>query len=63
MGRRNTQFPARDELRRANQSTAILPSSSTTAGRNNHLPEAEFLDVIRTKVLGVFLLTIHSHLY
>jgi hypothetical protein len=24
-------------------------------------PEAEFLDVIRTKFLGVFLLDIHSH--
>ncbi len=27
------------------------------------LPEAEFLDVIGTKVLEVFLLAIHSHLY
>jgi hypothetical protein len=26
-------------------------------------PEAEFLDVIGTKVLRVFLLAIHSHLY
>jgi hypothetical protein len=26
-------------------------------------PEAEFLDVIETKVLEVFLLDIHSHLY
>ncbi len=26
-------------------------------------PEAEFLDVIGTKVLGVFLLAIYSHLY
>ncbi len=25
--------------------------------------EAEFLDIIRTKVLRVFLLAIHSHLY
>jgi hypothetical protein len=27
------------------------------------LPEAKFLVVIGTKVLGVFLLAIHSHLY
>jgi hypothetical protein len=27
------------------------------------LPEAAFLDVIGTKVLRVFLLAIHSHLY
>jgi hypothetical protein len=26
-------------------------------------PEAEFLDVVRTKVFRVFLLAIHSHLY
>jgi hypothetical protein len=26
-------------------------------------PEAEFLDLIDTKVLGVFLLAIHSHLH
>ncbi len=26
-------------------------------------PEAEFLDVVGTKVLKVFLLAIHSHLY
>jgi hypothetical protein len=26
-------------------------------------PEAKFLDVIRTKVLRVFLFAIHSHLY
>jgi hypothetical protein len=29
----------------------------------NLMPEAEFLDVIGTKVLRVFLLAIHSHLY
>jgi hypothetical protein len=28
-----------------------------------YIPEAEFLDVIETKVLRVFLLAIHSHLY
>jgi hypothetical protein len=28
-----------------------------------NIPEAEFLDVIGTKVLRVFLLAIHSHLY
>ncbi len=28
-----------------------------------HRPEAEFLDVIGTKLLRVFLLAIHSHLY
>jgi hypothetical protein len=27
------------------------------------LPEAEFLDKIQTKVLRIFLLAIHSHLY
>jgi hypothetical protein len=27
------------------------------------IPEAEFLDVIGTKVLRVFLLAIHSHLF
>jgi hypothetical protein len=27
------------------------------------LPEAEFLDAIGTKILRVFLLAIHSHLY
>ncbi len=27
------------------------------------IPEAEFLDVVGTKVFRVFLLAIHSHLY
>jgi hypothetical protein len=30
---------------------------------HTHHPEAEFLDVIGTKVLGVFFLDIHSHLH
>jgi hypothetical protein len=30
---------------------------------NKKRPEAEFLDVIGTKVFRVFLLAIHSHLY
>jgi hypothetical protein len=30
---------------------------------NNRFSEAEFLDVIGTKVLRAFLLDIHSHLY
>ena len=33
----------------------VLPSGAT--------PEAEFLDVIGTKVFRVFLLAIHSHVY
>ncbi len=37
-------------------------SVAITVLDQNH-PEAEFLDVIRTKVLKVFLLAIHSHLY
>jgi hypothetical protein len=30
---------------------------------SGHRPEAEFLDVVGTKVLRVFLLAMHSHLY
>jgi hypothetical protein len=39
--------------------------SRDTAERNYYFfaPEAEFLDAIGTKVVGVFLLAIHSHLY
>ncbi len=32
-------------------------------GGKKTLPEAEFSDEIQTKVLGVFLLDIHRHLY
>ncbi len=32
-------------------------------GRDRMRTEAEFLGVIRTKVLGVFLLDFHSYLY
>jgi hypothetical protein len=32
-------------------------------GPQQRQPDAEFLDVIGTKVLRVFLLAIHSHLY
>jgi hypothetical protein len=38
----------------------------TSPAKKNHslkIPEAEFLDEIQTKVLSVFLLVIHSHLY
>ncbi len=32
-------------------------------GHKKAQPEAEFLDVIGTKILRIFLLAIHSHLY
>jgi hypothetical protein len=43
------------------QQLAELPAHYKRQGETHS--EAEFLDEIQTKVLRVFLLTIHSHLY
>jgi hypothetical protein len=41
----------------------LIITSEPEVQYRKSLPEAEFLDESKTKVLRVFLLTIHSHLY
>jgi hypothetical protein len=69
----NRGLKLKSDVEEAAASTALdisAPSDQTSGGRSPRFlyyfsasTEAEFLDVIGTKVLRVFLLAIHSHLF
>jgi hypothetical protein len=51
------------QLKRQIHSSYFCSTLFSSAVVKKPLPEAKFLDIIRTKVLRVFLLAVHSHLY